>query len=119
MVQTHEGKCVGFIVLLLCLTSTLARTLILKEQLPMMKLHQEGMLELEPDHNAKPYVHELDLGHEVIPKIDPVVVKLDNGQNFGSGPVTTNLGGGDYPDDHKSNKGTVNMMRQADASTLP
>ncbi|WZZ64514.1 hypothetical protein YC2023_075884 [Brassica napus] len=113
-------KCIGFIVLLLCLTSTLARTLILKEQLPMMKLHHEGMLELEPDHNAKPYVHELDdLGHEVIPKIDPVVVKLDNGQNFGSGPVTTILGGGGYPDDQKSNKGTVNMMRQDDASTLP
>ncbi|CAN6931559.1 unnamed protein product [Brassica oleracea] len=113
-------KCIGFIVLLLCLTSTLVRTLILKEQLPMTKLHHEGMLELEPDHNAKPYVHELDdLGHEVIPKIDPVVVKLDNGQNFGSGPVTTILGGGDYPDDQKSNKGTVNMMRQDDASTLP
>lgn len=52
-----------------------------------MKLHHDGMLELE---------------HEVIAKNDPVVVKLGDDQNFGSGtslgygfrsgPVSTNLG---------------------------
>ncbi|KAG2304716.1 hypothetical protein Bca4012_063769 [Brassica carinata] len=57
------------------LTPTFARTLV-KDQPPKMKLHHDGMPELE---------------HEVIAKNDPVVVKLDNGQNFGSG---TSLGYG-------------------------